>query len=281
MGDRAQRMTSPKVWFITGTSRGFGMVWARAALARGDQVVATARSTDSLQELAASYGENALLLPLDVTDRAAVDETVKQARAKFGRLDVVVNHASFGLFGAVEEVTEAQARLQIETNLFGPLWVTQAVLPYLRAQKSGHIIQVSSIGGIVSSPILGLYHASKWALEAMSEALATEVRDLGIKVTLIEPAIYSPEWAASAVHAAPMTVYDGAREVAALARSGRPPAGDPSATVSTLLKIVDSPDPPLRVLLGSGLDVARETYADRIKAWEAWASPARGGRRSR
>ncbi len=179
-----------KVWFITGTSRGFGRIWAEAALKRGDKVAATARDTASLDELSESYGDAVLPLELDVTDKVAVDTAVKDAHDRYGRLDVVVNNAGYGLFGTIEEVTEAQARAQIETNLFGALWVTKAALPYLREQGSGRIIQVSSIGGVNAFPTLGLYHASKWALEGFSQALDAEVRGLGIKVTLVEPTGY-------------------------------------------------------------------------------------------
>ncbi|MBA2393358.1 MAG: SDR family NAD(P)-dependent oxidoreductase [Ktedonobacteraceae bacterium] len=160
-----------KVWFITGSSRGFGREWAEAALKRGDKVAATARDTKSLSTLVETYGDAVLPLQLDVTDRAADFAAIKQAHERFGRLDIVVNNAGYGLFGTVENISEEQARAQMETNFFGALWITQAALPYMREQKSGHILQVSSIGGIAAFPILGLYHASKWALKGMSEAL--------------------------------------------------------------------------------------------------------------
>jgi NADP-dependent 3-hydroxy acid dehydrogenase YdfG len=150
-----------KVWFITGTSKGFGRVWAEAALARGDQVAATARDIKSLGALVQRFGDQVAVLALDVTDKAAVHAAIGAAIARFGRLDVVVNNAGYGLFGAIEEISEAEARAQIETNLFGALWVTQAALPIMRAQRSGHIIQVSSIGGVNAFPTVGLYHASK------------------------------------------------------------------------------------------------------------------------
>lgn len=157
-----------RVWFITGTSRGFGREWAAAALERGDKVAATARDVATLDDLASKYGSALLPLQLDVTDREADFAAVKQAHDHFGRLDVVVNNAGYGHFGFVEEVTEQEARDQIETNVFGALWVTQAALPYLRAQRSGHVVQVSSIGGVLAFQNLGLYHASKWALEGFS-----------------------------------------------------------------------------------------------------------------
>src|SRR5262245_56457886 len=185
---------SNKVWFITGTSKGFGRVWAEAALARGDRVAATARDIKTLQPLVDEYGERVIALRLDVDDRRAVFDTVAEVQRRLGRIDVAVNNAGYGLFGAIEEVSEAEARAQIETNLFGALWVTQAVLPIMRAQKSGHILQVSSIGGLNAFPTVGLYHASKWALEGFSTSLAQEVAPFGIKVTLIEPAGYATDW---------------------------------------------------------------------------------------
>ena len=141
-----------KVWFITGTSKGFGRVWAEAALARGDRVAATARDVKTLQPLVDRYGEQVAALALDVNDKAAVASTVSEAHRRFGRIDIAINNAGFGLFGAIEEISEADARAQIETNLFGALWVTQAVLPIMRAQGSGHIVQVSSIGGVNAFP---------------------------------------------------------------------------------------------------------------------------------
>ncbi|CAN5276853.1 hypothetical protein BH09ACT5_BH09ACT5_12690 [soil metagenome] len=161
-----------KTWFITGTSRGFGREWATAALERGDRVAATARTVSSLDDLVERFGDAILPIALDVTDRDADFAAVRLAQETFGRLDVVVNNAGYGHFGLIEEVTEAEARAQLETNVFGALWVTQVALPYLRAQGSGHIIQVSSIGGIAAFPFLGLYNASKWALEAFSQSLA-------------------------------------------------------------------------------------------------------------
>jgi NAD(P)-dependent dehydrogenase (short-subunit alcohol dehydrogenase family) len=260
-----------KVWFITGTSKGFGRVWAEAALARGDQVVATARDVKTLAPLVERYKERVATLPLDVNNRAAVFSTVAQARERFGRIDIAVNNAGFGLFGAVEEVSEAEAREQIETNLFGALWVTQAVLPIMRAQGSGHILQVSSIGGINAFPTVGLYHASKWGLEGFSTSLAAEVAPLGIKVTLIEPAGYATDWGGpSSKRATPLPAYDQARAAVAAWRSGNVP-GDPQATGSAILKIVDAKDPPLRVFFGTaGLPLTKAEYARRLETWEKW-----------
>jgi NAD(P)-dependent dehydrogenase (short-subunit alcohol dehydrogenase family) len=260
-----------KVWFITGTSKGFGRVWAEAALARGDQVAATARRVDTLAPLVERYRNQVAAITLDVTDKAAVDRAIHQAHATFGRLDVVVNNAGYGLFGTIEEVSEAEARAQIETNLFGALWVTQAALPIMRAQGSGHIIQVSSIGGVNAFPTVGLYHASKWGLEGFSQSLAAEVAGFGIKVTIVEPGGFATDWGGpSAQRAAQMPAYDGARAAIAGFRSTNIP-GDPDATGPAILKVVDAKDPPLRIFFGSsGLPMTRAEYARRLETWEKW-----------
>ena len=244
---------SEKVWFITGTSRGFGREWAEAALQRGDKVAATARNTASLDDLEEKYRDALLPIRLDVTDRDADFAAVKQAHDHFGRIDIVVNNAGYGQFGFVEEVSEQEARDQIETNVFGALWVTQAALPYLREQRSGHIIQVSSIGGIVAFPLVGLYHASKWALEGFSQALAQEVAPFGVHVTLIEPGGFDTDWAGpSAKHADPLPAYDELRAAVNAERQHRWAApGDPAASAAALLKVVDAEEPPLRVFFGA------------------------------
>jgi NAD(P)-dependent dehydrogenase (short-subunit alcohol dehydrogenase family) len=260
-----------KVWFITGSSKGFGHIWAEAALARGDRVAATARNTDTVKDLVDAYGDNVLPIALDVTDKAAVDAAVNRAHDHFGRLDVVVNNAGFGLFGTVEEVSEAQARAQIETNLFGALWVTKAALPLLRAQGSGHIIQVSSIGGVNAFPLLGLYHASKWGLEGFTQSLAGEVGRFGIKVTLVEPTGYTTDWAgASSVQADQIPAYDWVR-TAREEGWANVRRGDPEATGPAILEIVDAAEPPLRVFFGDGpLEMIKTEYASRIAEWEQW-----------
>jgi NAD(P)-dependent dehydrogenase (short-subunit alcohol dehydrogenase family) len=263
-------MTS-KVWFITGTSKGFGRVWAEAALARGDRVAATARDVRTVEPLVERYGNQVAALTLDVTDKAAVHTAMADAHARFGRVDVVINNAGYGLFGTIEEVSEVEARAQMETNLFGALWVTQAALPIMRAQKAGHIIQVSSIGGVNAFPTVGLYHASKWGLEGFSQSLAAEVKEFGIKVTIVEPGGYATDWGGtSAMRATPMPVYDAARASIAAFRSTAP-RGDPDATGAAILKIVDAKDPPLRIFFGSGgLPMTRIEYGKRIETWEKW-----------
>jgi len=274
-----------KTWFITGTSRGFGREWAIAALERGDRVAATARDAASLDDLAQKYGEALLPIALDVTDRAADFEAVRRAHDHFGGLDIVVNNAGYGHFGMIEEITEEEARAQIETNLFGALWVTQAALPYLREQGSGHIIQVSSIGGISAFPLVGIYHASKWGLEGFSQALAQEVAGFGIHVTLVEPGAFSTDWAgSSSKRSDELPAYaevHRATQEARASRAGNP--GDPVASREAILRFVDAEEPPLRVFFGEApLAIATADYERRLRTWNEWqpvALIAQGGER--
>jgi NAD(P)-dependent dehydrogenase (short-subunit alcohol dehydrogenase family) len=262
-----------KIWFITGASRGFGREWAIAALERGDSVAATARDLSTLGDLREKYGERLLPLRLDVTDRDADFAAVREAHERFGRLDVVVNNAGYGHFGMVEELTEAEARAQLETNLFGALWITQAALPFLREQGSGHILQVSSIGGISAFPLVGIYHASKWALEGMSQALAQEVAPFGIKVTLIEPGGFATDWAGSSSSTSePLPAYaDFHKEVQEQRRKRVGTPGDPTASAAAVLEIVDADEPPLRCFFGSApLGMAKADYEQRLAVWEKW-----------
>jgi NAD(P)-dependent dehydrogenase (short-subunit alcohol dehydrogenase family) len=263
----------PKTWFITGASRGFGKEWAIAALERGDTVAATARDPRTLDDLVQRFGDKVLPLQLDVTDRDAVLAAVTDAHDRFGRLDVVVNNAGYGQFGMIEEISEAEARAQFDTNVFGALFVTQAALPYLRTQGSGHIVQVSSIGGISAFPNIGIYNASKWALEAFSQSLAAEVADFGIKVSIVEPGAYSTDWGgASARHATPHPAYDAYREKAAEARRARSSdPGDPVATREAILTVVDAENPPLRIFFGKApMAIATRDYESRLATWRQW-----------
>jgi NAD(P)-dependent dehydrogenase (short-subunit alcohol dehydrogenase family) len=267
------------VWFITGTSSGFGWSFAEAALERGDRVVATARKPEVLDDLVTKYGDAVLPLQLDVTDRTRVLEAVEEAIAKFGRIDVLINNAGYGLQGAVEEVSEELARAQMETNFFGVLWTTQAVLPQMRSQRSGHILNVSSIGGIAAFPGLGLYHASKWAIEGMGEALAYEVAGFGIKFTSIEPSGFRTKWNnASMQNAEPLPAYD---ELLSESRKrfggeGSHTRGNPDLAAGVILDVIDSPNPPLRLLLGNmAYDVAYMRYDERIKTWNEWEEAGR------
>jgi NAD(P)-dependent dehydrogenase (short-subunit alcohol dehydrogenase family) len=268
---RGKEKLLAKTWFITGASKGFGREWTEAALERGDKVAATARDLATLEPLVDVYGNAVLPIQLDVTDRAGDFEAVKQAAEFLGRLDVVVNNAGYGHFGAIEELSEDDVRSQLETNFFGALWVTQAALPILREQHSGHIIQVSSIGGITAFPSVGAYHASKWALEGFSQALAQEVADFGIKVTLIEPGGFSTDWAGpSAKHSEENPAYAGVRDARRRARAAAPP-GDPKASRAAILKVVDADEPPLRIFFGEvPLAVATADYESRLATWNKW-----------
>ncbi len=262
-----------KTWFITGASRGFGREWTIAALERGDSVAATARDTSTLDDLADTYGTALLPLRLDVTDREADFAAVAKAHETFGRLDIVINNAGYGQFGFVEELSEQEARDQIETNLFGALWVTQAALPFLRAQGSGHILQVTSIGGITAFPNIGMYHASKWALEGISQSLAAEVAEFGIKVTVIEPAGYTTDWAGpSARHTTTIDAYDDLRtRLEARRAEVAPGRGNPLATREAILELVDAENPPLRIFFGDGpLAIATKDYENRLATWREW-----------
>ncbi|CAM3151566.1 short-chain dehydrogenase/reductase [Mycobacterium intermedium] len=262
-----------KVWFITGTSRGFGREWTKAALERGDKVAATARNIATLDDLVDRYGDKLLPITLDVTDRAADFAAVKQAHEHFGRLDIVVNNAGYGQFGFIEEVSEQDARDQIETNVFGALWITQAALPYLREQRSGHIIQVSSIGGITAFPDVGIYHASKWALEGFSQALAQEVAPFGVHVTLIEPGGFDTDWAGSSSRRAErLPEYAEVHATQDEWRNQRwAKPGNPAASAAALLKVIDAEEPPLRVFFGaSPIELAKADYESRLATWEKW-----------
>jgi NAD(P)-dependent dehydrogenase (short-subunit alcohol dehydrogenase family) len=265
---------SAKTWFITGTSRGFGRAWTSAALARGDRVAATARDLEALADLAAQFGSALLPLSLDVTDRSACFAAVRQAHEHFGRLDVVVNNAGYALKGMIEEVTEPEARHELDTNLFGPLWITQAALPFLRARRSGHIIQVSSVGGVLAFAGMGMYNASKWALEGFSEALAAEVQPLGIKVTVIEPGGFATDVSVSARQATRNNAYDAIHGAAAAGRAGRrATVGDPVQSAEVLLRIVDADRPPFRVFFGGRwLGIVDAVYHQRLNDWRDWQS---------
>jgi NAD(P)-dependent dehydrogenase (short-subunit alcohol dehydrogenase family) len=262
--------TNEKVWFITGASRGFGRIWTEAALRRGDLVAASARDPRSLDDLVAAHGDALLPLRLDVTDRNAVFEAVRRATDRFGRLDVVVNNAGYGHFGAVEELTEAEIRAQMETNFFGALWVLQAALPIMREQRHGHLVNVTSEGGVRAYRGIGAYHASKWAVEGLSESLVKEVRDLGIRVTNIEPGPYATDWLpVGSRQSAPIPAYDRLR-----ADTGEFEIGDPAATVPALFAVVDADEPPLRIFFGRSFEPVREEHMARIAEWERWQDVA-------
>jgi NADP-dependent 3-hydroxy acid dehydrogenase YdfG len=260
-----------KVIFISGASRGFGKIWAEAFLNEGHQVIASARNTDTLNDMVSKYGAQLLPLRLDVNQREASFAAIKEATDHFGKIDVLINNAGYGLMGSIEETTEEQARGVIETNFFGLLWLTQAVLPVMRAQGNGHIIQVSSVLGLVTWPTIGLYNASKFAIEGLGETLNAEVRDFGIKVTMVEPGAYATDFGgSSAVRTETLPAYDVLKAGfhAAIADIS---LGKPEATAEAMLTLVNSQNPPLHILLGKdALPVVKQVYANRLSEWEAW-----------
>lgn len=262
-----------KTIFITGASRGLGKVWAEAFLDRGDKVVITSRSAGGLKDLTEEYGNAVLALELEVTNRAACFDAMAKAKSHFGNIDVVINNAGTGVLGTVEELDEQAARDIIDTNLFGTLWITQAALPVMRAQGNGHIIQVSSALGIYSFPTTGIYSASKFAVEGLSEALSPEVKSFGIYVTILEPNGYATDFNNSAVQSQAIAAYDHMKaELYAQPEFSAPDAyGDPKATSEAILKLVDATTPPLRLILGKKmLPLAQAVYADRLATWDQW-----------
>jgi NAD(P)-dependent dehydrogenase (short-subunit alcohol dehydrogenase family) len=266
-------LEAKKVWFITGANRGLGRAFVEAALERGDQVAATSRSPESLKDLSHKYSSLVLPLKLDITDRKAVQQAIQQAKHQFGRIDVLVNNAGFGTFGAVEELSEKQLRTQFEVNVFGTFHVTQAVLPIMREQGSGHILQISSVSGVVTFPYQGAYASSKWAVEGLTEVLAQEVRGFGIKVTLVEPGPFLTDLHGdSSSNAEPQPQYEGLRKwMEQMENTMAKISGNPCAAGEAILKIVNAPEPPLRVFLGkSGLAFVPRAYEERIKMWKEW-----------
>jgi len=265
-----------KVWFITGASRGFGRIWTQAALARGDKVAATARGVAALDDLREKFGDNILPLTLDVTDHDTVVAMVNTAHRHFGRLDVVLTNAGYGLMGALEETTLGEARANFETNVMGTFSTIKAALPLLRQQRSGHILAVSSVGGLVTFPLLSVYEATKFAVEGLVQSLAQEVGGFGIKVTLIEPGAFKTDFLApsSLQNTATLPAYDPVREQFATMLTDDM-IGDPQSTAEALLKVVDAKEPPLHVILGPLLPLVKQVYAARITSWEQWEEVSR------
>jgi NAD(P)-dependent dehydrogenase (short-subunit alcohol dehydrogenase family) len=254
-------MSEQQVWLMTGCSSGFGRALTEALLEHGEKVVATARNPEQLNSLMQQYsdGQNAtgnriLVLPLDVTQPSQIQIAVEQAIASFGRIDVLVNNAGYGVFGAVEEVSDANVRQQFETNVYGALNVTRAVLPHLRRQRSGHILNISSSGGFVGFPGAGIYCASKFALEGWSEALAKEVAPLGIHVTIVEPGAFRTAFNGTLV-APHQAIEDYAATSGQMLQwlqqmDGQQP-GDPRKAATAMIQAVNCANPPLRLVLGA------------------------------
>lgn len=270
-----QHPSGPRTWFITGASRGLGRALAVAALERGDRVIAVARTADAAS-FDAYHHPRLLTLGADVTDKHAVEEAVGTGIAHFGQLDIVVNNAGNLSMGMVEEYTEAQARAQFEVNFFGALWVSQAVMPHLRAQGSGHILQISSIAALGGFPSTGLYSASKFALEGMSEALAAEAATFGVKLTIVQPGGYWTDLYSHVTATTPSDAYTSLRAELERQWAEGSVDSDPRLAADAMLILVDSDNPPLRLLLGSMVyDLAQNLTSQRAETWAAWEDVSR------
>jgi NAD(P)-dependent dehydrogenase (short-subunit alcohol dehydrogenase family) len=263
-----------KVWLITGSSRGLGLALADRVLADGDMLIATARRPAQLADLVARYPDRVRAIALDVTDAGSARDAVEAAVTAFGRLDVLVNNAGYGDIASIEDVSDADFRAQIETNLFGVVNLTKAAVPVMREQGSGHIIQISSIGGRHGTPGLSAYQTAKWGVEGFSEVLAKEVQPLGIKVTIIEPGGFRTDWSGSSMTIRPSRPeYDST--VGAVGRfqreySGTQP-GDPARAAAVISHIAGLDDPPLRLLLGSdAVHLAEQEDLARIESDRKW-----------
>jgi NAD(P)-dependent dehydrogenase (short-subunit alcohol dehydrogenase family) len=270
-----------KVWFITGCSTGFGRFLAIVALEKGYKVVVTARNTNDVQDIVASYPDTAIALKLDVTDAASINSSVATAIEKFGQIDVLVNNAGIGYFGAIEESEEAEVRRMFEINVFGLAHMTQAVLPIMRKQRSGHILNIASIGGLRSFPGVGFYNATKYAVDGLSEALSKEVAPLGIKVTIVAPSGFRTDWAGRSANDSKIVIEDyastaGKNKGDIRGYSGNQP-GDPVRAAKAMIQVVETENPPLRLLLGvAALKGARLKLDELKQDFDTWAEVSEG-----
>jgi NADP-dependent 3-hydroxy acid dehydrogenase YdfG len=266
-----------RVWFITGSSSGFGRLLAEEVLKAGDKVVATARNIATIADLEKKYPKTARAISLDVTHREQITTAVEQALDHFGHIDVLVNNAGYGLMAAIEEATDEDIRREIDTNVYGVVHVTRALLPHLRARKSGHVINLSSIAGLIATPGLGYYNLTKFAVEGFSEALALEVAPLGIKVTLVEPGPFRTEFLAGSLVESGERIADYAgtsgKTLVNMRKGNGSQKGDPMKAVQAIIQVVNAPEPPLRLLLGA---IAFRRAHEKIalierdaKAWES------------
>ena len=274
-------MSKKQVWFITGCSTGFGRELAKHLLENNYRVVVTARSADKVQDLVEINPANAVSFNLDVTDKAQVQHIVAKAEEHFGKIDVLVNNAGFGYFGAIEESEEQEVRSMFETNFWGLANMTRAVLPKMRAQRSGTIVNISSIGGFVGFPGVGYYNATKFAVNGFSEALQKEVAPLGIKVIVVQPSGFRTDWAGRSANDAPHTIADyaetaGANQSAIRGYSGNQP-GDPVRAAKAIVGAVESDNPPFNLLLGrAALKNARLRLDALKKDFDDWAQTSEG-----
>ncbi|MFL5747565.1 MAG: oxidoreductase [Niastella sp.] len=263
-----------KVWFITGSSRGLGRALTEAVLAKGDQVAATARQPKQLDDLVTKYPQQILPLRLDVTNKKEITAAVEQAVKHFGRIDVLVNNAGFGVVGAAEAFTDEQVRSQLETNLYAPIEVTRVVLPYMRKQRSGRILQISSVGGRIGNPGLAIYQAAKFGLSGFAEVLSKEVAPLGIKVTSVEPGGFRTDWAGDSMSYAPaIEGYETTVNARAeYFRTGKfVPVGDPVKAAQAMVDLVEHPEPPVHLILGSeAAGMLKQADENRKAEFEKW-----------
>ncbi|WP_297356692.1 oxidoreductase [Paraburkholderia sp.] len=269
------------VWLITGCSTGFGRELAKLVLERGWRAVVTARDASKVADIVEGHGDRALVLPLDVTKRAQIDHAVAQAKEHFGRIDVLVNNAGYGYLAAIEEGEDAAVREMFEANVFGLIDTTKAVLPVMRKQRSGLIVNVSSIGGLASFAATGYYHGTKYAVEGISESLATEVKPLGIDVLIVEPGPFRTNWAGPSIKQSATQIEDyaataGERRKQTAARSGNQ-AGDPVRAAQAIIDAALSDTPPLRLLLGkAALELARKKLDFLRSDFDAWEATTVG-----
>jgi len=274
-------MSDKKVWFITGCSTGFGRALATNLLESGYRVAVTARNAEKVADLVAINPDKALAIALDVTDMSQVVEAVARAEEHFGRIDVLVNNAGFGYFGAIEESDEAEVRSMFEANFWGLAEMTRAVLPKMRERRSGAIVNISSIGGFVSFAGLGYYHATKYAVNGFSEALKKEVEPLGIKVVLVQPSGFRTDWAGRSANDAPNTIADyaetaGINQATIRGYSGNQP-GDPVRAAKAIVQAVESDEPPFYFLLGKAALKNARLKLDALKAdFDKWAEVTEG-----
>jgi NAD(P)-dependent dehydrogenase (short-subunit alcohol dehydrogenase family) len=272
-------MQNSRVWLITGSSSGFGRAIAQAVLDRGEKVVVTARNPQHVEDIQTKYPDRALAVQLDVTQPAQVKAAVETAIAKFGRIDVLVNNAGYGTMGALEELSDEATRRQFETNVFGALNMMRAVLPSMRQHRSGYILNLSSVGGFVSFPGAGIYCATKFALEALSEALVKEVESLGIKIIIVEPGAFRTDFNGRSLVLADTQIADYEPIVGGFRQwlqdmDGKQP-GDPVKAAEAMIQAVNSDNPPLRLALGADAVDAIETKLESVKAeMEAWKDVA-------
>jgi NAD(P)-dependent dehydrogenase (short-subunit alcohol dehydrogenase family) len=265
-----------RVWFITGSSTGFGRALVEAVLAKGERVIATARKPEQLSELVNSYPDTVKAIRLDVTNRQEVDEAIHTGLKTFGRIDVLVNNAGYGLLGGIEEASDAEIRAQFETNLFGAINVMQAVLPQMRQQRAGHILNISSVGGFTGFAGFGIYNGTKFALEGISEALALEVASFGIHITIVEPGAFRTDWAGRSMVRAERIIEDYAQTTGQtrswMDKEDGSQAGDPARAAVAMIEVVNAANPPLRLVLGAdALERIRgklQSVAQELDTWE-------------